>query len=117
MYEQISSNKRRTWLLMLFFLAILWGLGYLIGKASGNPGMLFFFGLFSIGYSIISYFAGAKMALAVNGAKEISKKDNPRLFRIVENLAITDGLPTPRVYIMNDPAPNAFATGRKPDKS
>lgn len=117
MYEQISSNKRRTWLLMLFFLGILWGLGYLIGKATGSPGMLFFFGLFSIGYSIISYFAGAKMALAVNGAQEISKKDNPRLFRIVENLAITDGLPTPRIYIMNDPAPNAFATGRNPNKS
>lgn len=102
---------------MLFFLVILWGLGFVIGKATGSPGMLFFFGIFSIGYSIISYFAGAKMALAVNGAKEIAKKDNPRLFRIVENLAITDGLPTPRIYIMNDPAPNAFATGRNPDNS
>jgi heat shock protein HtpX len=102
---------------MLFFLGILWGLGFVIGKATGSPGMLFFFGLFSIGYAIISYFAGAKMALAVNGAQEISKKDNPRLFRIVENLAITDGLPTPRIYIMNDPAPNAFATGRNPNNS
>jgi heat shock protein HtpX len=112
MYEQISSNKRRTVFLMLFFLITLWGLGFLIGKATGNPGLLFFFGLFSIGYSIFSYFAGAKMALAVNGAKEIQKSDDPRLWRTVENLAITDGLPMPRVYIMDDPAPNAFATGR-----
>lgn len=112
MYEQISSNKRRTVFLMLFFLIILWALGYLIGRATGNPGFLFFLGLFSIGYSIISYFAGAKMALAVNGAHEIQKKDDPRLWRTVENLAITDGLPMPKVYIMDDPAPNAFATGR-----
>jgi heat shock protein HtpX len=112
MYEQISSNKRRTVFLMLFFLVILWALGYLIGRATGNPGFLFFIGLFSIGYSIISYFAGAKMALAVNRARQIQKKDDPRLWRTVENLAITDGLPMPKVYIMDDPAPNAFATGR-----
>jgi len=112
MYDQIASNKRRTVLLMLFFMVMLWGLGYLIGRAYGNPGILFFIGLFSIGYSIISYFGGAKMALAMNRAKEIQKKDDPRLWRTVENLAITDGLPMPRVYVMDDPAPNAFATGR-----
>ena len=65
-------------------------------------------------YALITYFAGAKMAVAVNGAKEIEKKDNPRFYRIVENLAITEGLPMPKVYIMDDPAPNAFATGRDP---
>jgi heat shock protein HtpX len=117
MYDQIASNKRRTVFLLLFFLLILWGLGYVIGKATGNPGFLFFLGLFSLGYSIFSYFAGAKMALAINRAKEIQKSDNPRLWRTVENLAITDGLPMPRVYIIDDPAPNAFATGRDPDKS
>jgi heat shock protein HtpX len=117
MYDQIASNKRRTIFLMIFFLLILWGLGFVIAKATGSPGFLFFFGLFSIGYSIISYFAGAKMALAVNGAKQIQKSDDPRLWRTVENLSITDGLPMPKVYIIDDPAPNAFATGRKPDKS
>lgn len=66
-------------------------------------------------YVVISYFAGSRMALAVNGAKEITAKDNPRLWRIVENLAITDGLPMPKVYVMDDPAPNAFATGRDPE--
>jgi heat shock protein HtpX len=117
MYEQISDNKRRTFFLMFFFLAILWALGYVIGKATGNPGLLFFFGLFSIGYSIISYFSGAQMALAVNRAKEIQKSDDPRLWRTVENLAITDGLPMPKVYIMDDPSPNAFATGRNYDNA
>jgi heat shock protein HtpX len=112
MYEQISANKRRTFFLMFFFLVLLWALAYLIGKAIGNPGILFFIGIFSIGYSIVSYFGGAKMALAVNRAKEIQKSDDPRLWRTVENLAITDGLPMPKVYIMDDPAPNAFATGR-----
>lgn len=117
MYDQISSNKRRTWFLMLFFLALLWALAYVIGVVTGSRGILFFIGIFSIGYAIVSYFAGAKMALAINRAKEIQKKDNPRLYRIVENLAITDGLPTPKIYIMNDPSPNAFATGRDPNHS
>jgi len=117
MYEQIASNKRRTFFLLFFFLVLLWALGYLISKATGNPGLLFFFGIFSIGYSIISYFTGAKMALAINRAKEIQKSDDPRLWRTVENLAITDGLPMPKVYIMDDPSPNAFATGRNYDNA
>lgn len=117
MYEQISANKRRTVFLMFFFLLILWALAYLISKAIGNPGMLFYIGIFAIGYSIISYFRGSHWALAVNGAKQIQKKDDPRLWRTVENLAITDGLPMPKVYIMDDPAPNAFATGRNYDNA
>jgi heat shock protein HtpX len=114
MYEQISSNKRRTVFLLFAFIVLLWGFAYLISQATGRPGLLFVIGTFSLLYAIFSYFAGAKIALAVNGAKEITKQDDPRLWRTVENLAITDGLPMPRVYIMNDPAPNAFATGRKP---
>lgn len=112
MYEQIASNKRRTVVLLFVFLALLWSLAFLIDKSTGHPDLLFGIGIFSLVYAAFSYFAGARMALAVNGAKEITKKDDPRLWRIVENLAITDGLPTPRVYIMNDPSPNAFATGR-----
>jgi heat shock protein HtpX len=117
MYEQISSNKRRTFFLLFSFIALLWGLAYLISQATGRPGLLFVIGAFSLLYSFFSYFAGAKIALAVNGAKEITKKDDPRLWRTVENISITDGLPMPKVYIMNDPAPNAFATGRKPEAS
>lgn len=116
MYEQISSNKRRSVLLLFSFLAILWGLAWVIGKATGRPGVLFIIGLFSLSYAIISYFAGSRMALAVNGAKIIEKKDNPRLWRTVENLAIAEGLPMPKVYIMDDPALNAFATGRDPKR-
>ena len=68
-------------------------------------------------YSLITYFAGAKMALAVNGAREVTKKEYPEYYRIVENLSITDGLPMPKVYVMDDPSPNAFATGRNPSNS
>lgn len=104
---------------MLFFLAFVAGLIYLFsylfaGKSSG----VFYGGLIgSTIYVIVAYYSGSKMALAMNRAKEIQKKDNPRLYRIVENLAITEGLPAPKVYIMNDPAPNAFATGRDPRSS
>lgn len=117
MYDQISSNKRRTAFLLLGFVILLWALAYVISKATGERGLLFIIGLFSLSYALFSYFAGSRMALAINGAKEITKKDDPRLWRTVENLAITEGLPMPKVYIMDDPAPNAFATGRKPDKS
>src|SRR6266404_9420438 len=117
MYEQIASNKRRTVFLLAFFLVLLWALAFVISKATGNPGLLFYIGIFAIGYSIISYFRGSKWALAINGAKQIQKSDDPRLWRTVENLAITDGLPMPKVYIMDDPAPNAFATGRDPNHS
>jgi len=117
MYEQISRNKRRTVFLLFSFIVLLWGLAYVLSLATGRPGLLFVIGMFSLLYAIFSYFAGAKMALAINGAKEIQKKDNPRLWRTVENLSITEGLPMPKVYIMNDPAPNAFATGRKPSVS
>jgi heat shock protein HtpX len=87
MYEQISRNKRRTVFLLFTFILLLWGLAYLISQATGRPGLLFVVGIFSIMYSIFSYFAGAKIALAVNGAKEITKQDDPRLWRTVENLA------------------------------
>lgn len=117
MYNQISRNKRRTFVLMLSFVVLLWGLAYLISQATGQRGLLFIIGLFSLSYVVFSYFAGSKMALAINGAKQITKKDDPRLWRTVENLAITEGMPMPKVYIMDDPAPNAFATGRNYEKS
>lgn len=78
-------------------------------------GVIFFAGIISIIMSLISYFAGDKIALSSSGAKEIKSEDNPYVFRIVENIAITAGLPTPRVYIIQDAAMNAFATGRKPE--
>lgn len=114
MYSNIAANKRKTFYIFVFFIALIGGLGYLIAEFMGHPIITPFVLSFSLLYALFTYFAGAKMALAVNGAKEIQKRDNPRYYRIVENLAITNGMPMPKVYIMDDPAPNAFATGRDP---
>lgn len=115
MYSDIAANKRKTVIIMAVFLAFLAGMVWIFDKYLGGSTGVFYGGLIgSLIYVIFSYYAGAKMALAVNAAHEITKHDNPRLWRIVENLAITDGLPMPKVYIMNDSAPNAFATGRDP---
>lgn len=117
MYSEIASNKQKTLLLMLGFAAFVVLIGYIFSKAYGQPSMTLAVGIGGLIYVVIQYFVADKLAVAVNGAKEIQKSDNPRLWRIVENLAITDGLPMPKVYIMNDPAPNAFATGRDPNHS
>jgi heat shock protein HtpX len=114
MYSQIAANKRKTILLMIIFILLTAGLGWIFAQYMGEP-LLTPYVLIGAGvYVFITYLAGSKMALAVNGAREIEKKDNPRLWRIVENLAITEGLPMPKVCIMDDPSPNAFATGRAP---
>lgn len=103
---------------MLFFVLFVGLISWLFSLYLGGQPSIFYGVLIGAAiYSIITYYAGARMALAVNGAKEIQKSDNPRLWRIIENLSITDGLPMPRVYVMDDPSPNAFATGRKPDKA
>lgn len=118
MYSQIAANKRKTIIIMLVFIAFVAALGWLFGEYLGGQPSIFYGVLIgSVIYALFTYFAGSRMALAVNGAKEIQKKDNPRLWRMVENLAITNGMPMPRVFIMNDPAPNAFATGRDPKHS
>lgn len=114
MYSAIAANKRNTFLIILLFIGIIAGLGWVFSVVYGSTG-IFWATLVGAGvYALIQYFAAAKMALALNGAKEIQKRDNPRLYRIVENLSITNGMPMPKVYIVDDPAPNAFATGRDP---
>ncbi len=114
MYSEIAANKRKTVFIMLAFFGLTgllaWLLTGYLGDTSLMPYVLFGAGV----YVLFTYFAGSNMALALNGAKQIMKKDNPRLWRTVENLAITEGLPMPKVYIINDPALNAFATGRDP---
>ncbi len=117
MYSQIAANKRKTVIIMLFFIALVSGLGWIFGRFTQHPVITPFVIIGALVYAFISYLTGARMALAVNQAKPIIKSDNPRLWRIVENLSITDGLPMPKVYIMDDPAPNAFATGRDPSRS
>jgi len=118
MYSEIAANKRRTILMMVVFLIFVGVIVWLLDKIlNGSVGVFYGAMIGSIFYIIFTYYAGSRMALAVNQAKEIQKSDNPRLWRMVENLAITDGLPMPRVYIMDDPAPNAFATGRDPKQA
>jgi len=117
MYNAIAANKRNTVLIMAVFVGIVgaigWAVSYIYG--GGNQSItLWVIGITAI-YALIQYFVASKLALSLNGAHEIEKADNPRLYRIVENLAITNGMPTPKVYIIDDPAPNAMATGRDPD--
>lgn len=115
MYSEIAANKRKTFLIFLGFILVIAGLGWLSSEMLGQPSLLYGVAIGGLLYALISYFAAGKVAVAVNHAKQISKKDHPRLYRIVENLTITEGMPMPKVYIMDDPAPNAFATGRDPN--
>lgn len=118
MYSQIAANKRRTVIIMAVFVLFVAAIAWIFMKYTGGQPTIFYGALIgSAVYALITYFAGSSMALAVNGAREIQKRDDPRLWRIIENLSITDGLPMPRVYVIDDPAPNAFATGRKPNAS
>src|SRR5688572_24135446 len=114
MYSEIASNKRKTWVIIALFLVIIGLLGWLFSAIYSTPS--FFYLALIVGgvYALIQYFAAAKMALAMNGAKEVTKKEEPRLYRVVENLSITTGMPMPKVYVIEDAAPNAFATGRDP---
>ncbi|MDA0289812.1 MAG: M48 family metalloprotease, partial [Actinobacteria bacterium] len=118
MYRAIAANKRNTWVIMVFFVAIIAGLGYVFDLyfSGGGTGVVFYGVLIgALIYVAIQYYSAGNQALSMAGAKPITKADNPRLYRIVENLAITTGLPMPKVYIVEDPAPNAFATGRDPE--
>ena len=116
MYSDIAANKRKTVVIMAVFFVFLAIIIFIFAKYLGGGTGVFYGGLIgSLIYIAFTYFAGEKMALAVNNAKQIQKADNPRLWRVVENLSIADGLPMPKVYIMDDPAPNAFATGRDPN--
>lgn len=114
MYSNIAANKRKTFYIFFGFILLIGALGYFVATYLGHPIITPFILGGALIYAFITYYSGSKMALAVNGAKEIQKRDNPRFYRIVENLAITNGMPMPKVYIMEDPAPNAFATGRDP---
>ena len=115
MYSEIAANKRKTIALLLGFFGVIGVLAYAYSAVYGDyaitTGALIGAGV----YALISYFSASRLALAMNGAHQIEKRDNPRLWRVVENLAITNGMPMPKVYIIEDSALNAFATGRNPD--
>lgn len=114
MYKSISANKRNTVLIMAAFVAIVGAIGWVVAYFYGNINIAYYVIAFAAIYALIQYFAATKIAIALTGARQIEKRDNPRFYRIVENLAITTGMQTPKVYIIDDPAPNAFATGRDP---
>lgn len=116
MYSAIRRNKVNTVLIMFVFLVIIGLLGlagsYIFANGDLSFGVLTI--VIAIAYALFQYFAAASQALSIAGARQIQKSDDPRFWRIVENLSIATGTPMPRVYIINDPAPNAFATGRDP---
>ena len=114
MYKQIAENKRRTVFIMIGFVLMVGVIAALFAWAYGDAGIAIWTIIVAIIYAVVQYFASGSLAMAMSGAKEIEKKENPRLYNIVENLSITTGLPMPKVYIINDEAPNAFATGRDP---
>jgi heat shock protein HtpX len=115
MYKSITANKRNTVIIMAVFIGLVGAIGWAISYVNGDRSIAYWvIGVAAI-YAVIQYFIAGKLAVATAGAKEIEKSDDPRFYRIVENLTIATGMPMPKVYIIDDPAPNAFATGRDPD--
>ncbi len=112
LYTHQSQNIAKTWFLMSMFFVVVIGIGWFVSYYYGNPSILYFFVLFSIAMNVTSYWFSDKIVLKLAGAKEAKREEYFDLYTSVENLSITAGLPMPKVYVINDPAPNAFATGR-----
>lgn len=116
-YDQIGNNKWKTAFYIGVFLVFIIGIGYLFAWIYNQPGILIIAVIIAVAQAFASYFWGDSIALAMTHAQAIKKQDNPELYRIVENLAITAGIPAPKIFIINDGSPNAFATGRDPAHS
>lgn len=114
LYTQSDKNIRSTYILMSMFLIFVIAVGWVFSEAMGSSAILWFAVIFSILMSIGSYWYSDKLVLAMSKAKLVEFEDNKELYRLVENLCITAGLPLPKIYIIDDTAPNAFATGRDP---
>ncbi|TCK63661.1 M48 family metallopeptidase [Curtobacterium sp. PhB136] len=115
MYSAIARNKRNTVVIVLVFLVIIGALGFLGGYLAGNVSIGVIVLVVALGYAVLQYFTAARQATAIAGGIEIDRNTEPRLWRTVENLAIATGMPMPRVFVIRDPSPNAFATGRDPE--
>lgn len=115
MYKQIAANKRNTIFIILGFIVFIAAIGAVFAYVWRDWWIFAYVLVIATIYAVIQYFSASSLATAMTGAQEIKKRDNPRLYNTVENLAITAGLPMPKVYIIDDPAPNAFATGRDPE--
>lgn len=117
-YNQISENKTKTFVIMFFFILIFSSFFFLLGKYFDSPWGYFFFGFFiSLASSVGSYFYGDKLVLMTTGAQKADKKNFFNFYTVTQNLSIASGLPMPSLYFINDPSPNAFATGRDPKHS
>ena len=114
MYKQIAENKRRTVFIIIGFVLMIGVIAALFAYFYRDPWIAVWVTVIAIIYAVIQYFAASSLTMAMTGAREVTKKENPRLYNIVENLSITTGLPMPKVYVVDDKAPNAFATGRDP---
>lgn len=115
MYKQIAENKRKTVYLILAFIAMIGVIAGIFAWVYGDWKIAAWTLVVAIVYAVFQYFYAGSITVAMTGAREITKKDNPRFYNVVENLSITTGLPMPKVYIVDDNAPNAFATGRDPE--
>jgi heat shock protein HtpX len=114
-YSAISQNKRRSIILIFAFLLIITALGFVFAQVFNNQSIVIIAVVFSSLMAFISYYFSDSITLALSGAREVDRKAAPDLYRLVENLTIAAGLPMPKVYIIEDTAPNAFATGRDPE--
>lgn len=115
LYTHQGENVRKTWFLMTGFFVVVIFLGWAVSWWFNNSSILIFFVVFAVVMNIVSYWTSDKIVLRMSGAKPVTREEYFNLWNIVENLSITSGLPMPKVYIINDPAPNAFATGRDPE--
>lgn len=115
LYTHQGENLRKTWLLMGVFLILVIAIGYAVSWYLNSPGILYIAVIFALLMNIGSYWFSDKIVLSMTNAKPVTRAEYPDLWNVVENLSITAGLPMPKVYVVNDPAPNAFATGRNPE--
>ncbi len=114
LYSYRDSNISKTWALMLAFFTVVIGIGWVFAQIYGSSHILYIAVAFSLIMNVASYWFSDKVALAVSGARPATRKEFFDVYTVTENLAITAGLPMPKLYVINDPAPNAFATGRNP---
>ncbi len=117
LYQQSAANKRRTWLLMTVFISLVIGIGYALSWYLDSPDILIISVIISVGTSFFSYWWSDKMVLKMAGARLADPNQEKELYRLVENLCLSAGLPVPKIYIINDVSPNAFATGRNPQNA
>ena len=114
LYTHEGENIRKPWFLMAMFLVLIIAVGWEVSLYFGDPLIMYVATVFALVMNVTSYWFSDKIVLKMTGAKPIALEDDRELYNIVENLAITAGLPMPKVYVVNDPSPNAFATGRNP---